>query len=238
MSTTSPMRSDLARRGPWVRTAGVVAMATAIVGWTTPAHASPWGAPSARVLPMAASPGEPATIDGALEAGDLATARTLAKEQREADPTAANWQREAEVLEQSGESARAASAYREASKAAGDDVDAEAAASAGLDRVRATARGTVADEPVSTHRKALDEVWSPPPPPPKPEPAPAPAPIDEPSSDRIVTQWYFWVTVGAIAASAAAVTAIAIRAARDDQPDALDSLTRQPGPRGLGVLRF
>ena len=50
------------------------------------------------------------------------------------------------------------------------------------------------------------------------------------------------VTLGAIAASAAAITGIAIKAARDDKPDALDRSTARPrgaagGPAGA-VLRF
>ena len=38
----------------------------------------------------------------------------------------------------------------------------------------------------------------------------------------IVRKWYFWVAVVAIAASVGAVTGIAVKAARDDKPDALD----------------
>lgn len=199
-------------------------------------HASPWALPSSAAL-HAAAPAEPASIDVALEAGDLDAAEQLAAEAREADPSAANWQREGEVLEQSGEYQRAAEAYREAKKAAGEDVEATDAADEGLARVLAAARGTVADEPASTHREELDERWAPKPPP-KPEPKPEPPPVQSPPSDRIVNKWYFWVTVGAIVASAAAVTTIAIRASRDDQPDALDSLSLDPGRRGLGVLRF
>ncbi|MCA9651894.1 MAG: hypothetical protein H6712_28690 [Myxococcales bacterium] len=179
---------------------------------------------------------EPQTIDDALEAGDLTRAQELATEARKAEPTAATWQREGEVLEQSGEYRRAAEAYRGAKKAAGEDAEAVAAADEGLVRVRAASRGTVADEPESTHRKELDERWAPKPKP-KAEPTPEPKPLDGPKPDRIVTKWYFWVTVGAIVASAAAVTAIAIRAAKDDQPDAL-GLQAAPPPRGPGVLRF
>ncbi|MEM7153057.1 MAG: hypothetical protein AAF799_09445 [Myxococcota bacterium] len=225
MSTSRALRAGLA-----------ATVTAALLVSSSSAHASPWALPSSASL-HAAAPAQPDTLEGALESGDLDAAEELAAQAREADPSAANWQREGEVLEQSGEYQRAAEAYREAKKAAGEDAEAASAADEGLARVSAAARGTVADEPASTHREQLDERWAPKPPP-KPEPKPEPPPVQEPASDRIVNKWYFWVTVGAIVASAAAVTTIAIRASRDDQPDALDSLTVQPGPRGLGVLRF
>lgn len=225
-------RTRAHRAGPSVIAWGVVAsLAVAL-----PAQASPWAAPSSVTLRASMAPAEPTTVDEALEAGDLTSARQLATEAREADPTAANWQREGEVLEASGEYREAAEAYRGAMEEAGEDAEAVTAAEDGLARVGAAARGTVADEPESTHREELDEHWFPKPEP-EPTPTPEPAPVDVPVPERIVTKWYFWVTVGAIAASAAAVTAIAIRAARDDQDDAL-ALTPAPPPRGLGVIRF
>jgi tetratricopeptide (TPR) repeat protein len=216
---------------------GVVAVA--LLGTAAPARATPWAAPASATL-QAAAPAptaEPTSIEGALEAGDLTAAKALAKSAREAEPTAAAWQREGEVLEQAGDYREAAKAYRAAKKAAGDDAAAIAAAEEGLVRVKASGRGTVADEPASTHRDELDPRWEPPAPK-EPAPTPEPQPELQPDGGRIVTKWYFWVTVGAIAASAAAVTAIAIRAARDDQPDALDSFTQAPASRGFGALRF
>jgi tetratricopeptide (TPR) repeat protein len=217
-----------------------------LLGATLPVHAMPWAAPAVEPAPapaapapasIAAPPAEPASIEAALEAGDLTAAKALARQARQAEPSAATWQREGEVLEQAGDYRQAAEAYRAAKKAAGEDATAVAAADEGLARVKASARGTVADEPASTHRDELDPRWEPPAPkkaaPVEPPPEPPPA---EP--DRIVTKWYFWVTVGAIAASAAAVTAIAIKAARDDQPDALDALAPAPSARGFGALRF
>ena len=94
-------------------------------------------------------------------------------------------------------------------------------------------------EPASKHRAELDRKWSE-----EAEPKATaktrrrvPPPSPRAPADRIVTKWYFWVTVGAIVASAAAVTAIAIRASRDDEPDAL---SLEPGPRSMGptLLRF
>lgn len=218
-------------------------MAAALVVAATPAHATPFAvAPTAPTAPVpAAAPAEPTTLDAALEAGDLTAAKALAREARLAAPSAATWQREGEVLEQAGDYREAAKAYHAAKRAAGEDETAAAAADAGLARVKASARGTIPDEPKSTHRAELDPRWEPPAPKKvAPPPEPPPEPVDEP--DRIVTKWYFWVTVGAIAASAAAVTAIAIKAARDDQPDALDAsagaLAPAPASRSFGALRF
>ena len=57
--------------------------------------------------------------------------------------------------------------------------------------------------------------------------------------------WYFWVTLLAIAASGAAITAFAVKAAKDDRPDDLDAsagrvrLMGPPGPPDQGFgLRF
>lgn len=243
-SAASGPASVLAGRG----LCGLVA--AALLTAAAPARATPFAVgPSAPVPvaePKAASAPAPApasaaptTIDGALEAGDLTTAKALAREARLADPSAATWQREGEVLEQAGDLREAGKAYHAARRAAGDDATATAAADAGLARVKASARGTIADEPKSTHRAELDPRWEPPAPK-KATPPPELPPEPVPEPDRIVTKWYFWVTVGAIAASAAAVTAIAIKAARDDQPDALDASALAPAPasRGFGALRF
>lgn len=242
-SASAPLRGP--RRAP--QGLGVL-VAAALVVAATPAHATPFAVAPAPATPAAEPPAaapartpppaaEPASIDAALEAGDLTTAKALARQARLAEPTAATWQREGEVLEQAGDYREAAQAYRAAKRTSGEDAAAAAAADAGLARVKASARGTVVDEPKSTHREQLDPRWEPPAPKKTtPPPEPPPEPVDEP--DRIVTKWYFWVTVGAIAASAAAVTAIAIKAARDDQPDALDALAPAPASHGFGTLRF
>lgn len=239
-SRTRPHRAVAGPRSArgFVARAGLSTLVSAgLLLASMPAQASPWAPPSAvSILEASSAPAAPATVDAALAAGDLETAKTLAAEARRAEPTAAHWQREGEVLEQAGEYGPAAKAYQGALAAAGDDAAAATAAKDGLTRVRAAARGTVADEPASTHREQLDEHWEPPRPAPEAEPTPEPLPPEAPP-ERIVTKWYFWLTVGAIVASAAAVTTIAIRASRDDQPDALDSFTRGPS-RGLGVLRF
>ena len=59
--------------------------------------------------------------------------------------------------------------------------------------------------------------------------------------ERIVKKWYFWVTILAIAASGAAITGIAIKAANDERKDSLDPSAGRvrlgPLDQGFG-LRF
>lgn len=181
----------------------------------------------------------PTTVDEAIEAGDLGTAAELAREARQADPSPATWHDEGRVLELMGDYEGAARAYRAEIDALPDDAEAaKRAARADLERVRADSRGTVPTEPASTHRDELDERWAPAPAPPKPKPKAKPVPDAEPKDDeKIVRKWYFWVTVIAIAASAAAVTGIAIKASRDERDDAL-SLTPSPSMQGPPVFRF
>lgn len=204
----------------------------------TPEPAAPADAPSGAEAPP--SPATPTTVDAALEAGDLETAMRLATEARTKDPTPAAWRVEAQVAERRGDLAAAEAAYRGELEALPEGASkARTQAEKDLARVEAKARGTVAGEPESKHRAELDRKWSE-----EAEPKATakkrravPPPSPRAPADRIVTKWYFWVTVGAIVASAAAVTAIAIRASRDDEPDAL---SLEPGPRSMGptLLRF
>ena len=177
-------------------------------------------------------------------ADDLTAAREQAAAGVAASPTPENLRAQAALAEQAGDDATARTAY-EALEAALPKTDeaGRAAARRDRDRVIEHARGAVADEGASTQRERLDARWRtaarPAAHPPKARPdGPPPARRD----DRIVRKWYFWVTLGAIAASAAAITGIAIKAARDDKPDALDRSTARPrgaagGPAGA-VLRF
>jgi hypothetical protein len=148
---------------------------------------------------------------------DLTAARAEAEAARKASPSAATWAREAEVCTRLAdlECARAA---REQQRALAPEGE-RAAIDAELARLAEQARGGVAGEPASTRRAELDEARRarelaarPPPkvdtPPVKPTPPAKPV--------RIVKKWYFWVTLGAIAATAAAITAVAVDAARDD----------------------
>jgi hypothetical protein len=180
------------------------------------------------------------TLAEALEAGDLTTARELASQAREADPSPENWLAEATVLDQAGEYAAAADAYRGYLKALpeGTASTERANAQARLEELEAAARGTVSDEPESTHREQIDddrakrEAANRPAPPPKPE-----APRKR--EDRIIKKWYFWVTLAAIAGAAGAITGISIKAAAQEQKDDLDRQSRGPmlSPGGA-VFRF
>jgi hypothetical protein len=189
----------------------------------------------------------------AAEPGDLSALVDATTAAREADPSAANWRAEAEAKEAAGDYDGAADAYRgELEVLPEDGPDAVAArrkSEADWERVREASRGRVEDEPESTHRAEFDRQWVPPAPPEQLRPAPRPEadPNLDPNSDRgeddrIITKWYFWVTVAAIAASAGAVAGIAIKAARDERGDALDASALQPMPAGRlggpGLIRF
>lgn len=192
-----------------------------------PAEAPPPSAATSGDAPSGAAPSES-------DDADLTALREQAEAAAKQSPSAANHRRVAELAERAGDFDAAAAGYRAELDALGtDDANAREAASADLQRVRERARGTVADEGASTHRAELDRAWAPPPPPAETKP-PRPAPAKVTADDRIVRKWYFWVTLGAIAASAAAVTAIAIKASRDDKPDSLDRAGQlRLGPSGL-----
>ena len=189
--------------------------------------------------PASAAPAEaPRSVESALAAGDLATARTLAEEARRADPSLANWRREAEVCGRLADYACARAAWQGYLKIAPEGERGEAQAS--LAELDDLSRGTVGDEPASDHREALDrqraarEAALKPAPAAKEPPRPAPA-----KRERIVKKWYFWVSMVAIAAAAGAITGIAVQAARDEQADDLERapVPVPPPPQGLG-LRF
>ena len=123
--------------------------------------------------------------------------------------------------------------------------DAErAAVVARLAALEDMSRGTVVDEPASTKRAGLDQARRdrelallPKPKVDRPKPVAPPAP-----KEKIAKKWYFWVTLLAIAASGAAITAFAVKAAKDDRPDDLDASAgrvRLMGPPDQGFgLRF
>ena len=176
-------------------------------------------------------------------AGDLAAQRDAAVAARKADPTPARWRAEAQAHEALGNYTKAAEAYRAELDALPEDaIDARRKSEADWARVREASRGAVEGEPASTHRAALDGEWVPPAPPEQLRPVPRPAadPNLDAKDERIITKWYFWVTVAAIAASAGAVAGIAIKAAREERSDALDASGLMPagGLAGPGVIRF
>ena len=188
----------------------------------------------------------PATTSAATaDPGDLSAAVDAATAKRTAEPTAANWRAEAQAREAAGDYVGATEAYRgELDALPEGDVDARRKSEADWERVRELSRGKVEDEPTSTHRAEFDGEWVPPAPAEQLRPVPRPKAdptLDDRKDDRIITKWYFWVTVAAIAASAGAVAGIAIKAARDERSDALDASALQPmpsGSRGPAVFRF
>jgi hypothetical protein len=187
----------------------------------------------------AGSAGEPVSIDAALAAGDLSAAREQAEAARKASPSVSTWAAEAEVCERQGDLACARAARTEQRALAPEGSPERAAAEARLAALADMSRGTATDEPASTKRAELDEqraarefV--------KPPPKLDKAPVKAPPRERIVKKWYFWVTILAIAASGAAITGIAIKAANDERKDSLDASAgrvRLPLDQGFG-LRF
>ncbi len=190
---------------------------------------------------LAAPAAAPTTVDGALEAGDLSQAHDLAVAARKDDPTPQTWADEAKAATALGdyEGAIAAwSGYREALEE--DAVSERETATATIKELREESRGVVEDEPASSHREAFDQARAAriaalaPKPGPKKDRPPPPKP-----KERIVKKWYFWLTVAAIAASAGAITGIAVQAAREEQMDDL-SVRGGAAPTGPGgfVVRF
>ncbi len=166
----------------------------------------------------------PSSVEGALASGDLTAARSLAESAREASPSAASWGVLAEVCERQEDLVCARVARTQQRDLAAKGSAEREAATVKLAALEDMSRGTVADEPASTRRAALDQARAdrelallPKPKVDKPKPAPPPP------KEKIVKKWYFWVTILAIAASGAAITAFAVKAAKDDQPDDLDT---------------
>jgi hypothetical protein len=193
--------------------------------------------------PAAAAPAEPApqaptTVEAALAAGDLGTARSLAEQARTADPSPENWRREAEVCQRLADYACARAAWKGHLEALPQGAD-RGEAEAKLAELEDMSRGTVADEAPSIHRARLDQARAEKEAALRPQPAVAEGPKPAPAKrERIVRKWYFWVTTIAIAAAAGAITGIAIQAARDERADALGERARlNLGPGGFG-LRF
>ena len=153
----------------------------------------------------------------------------------------ASWGILAEVCERQHDFACAREARTQQRDLAAKGSPEREAATARLAALEDMSRGTVADEPASTRRAGLDKARAdrelallP-----KPK-LDMPKPKAPPPREKIVKKWYFWVTILAIAASGAAITAFAVKAAKDDQPDDLDASAgrvRLPLDQGFG-LRF
>lgn len=180
----------------------------------------------------------PAAAEGA-SPGDLTAERAEAEAARKAAPSAATWAREAEACERLADYACAREARAQQKALAAEGSPERAQAEARLAALGDMSRGTVGDEPASKRRAENDRM--------RDKPAPKivkPTPqVDKLAPARrepIVKKWYFWVTMIAIAASGAAITAIAVDAARDEQKGVqpiTEPARAHVGPGGFG-LRF
>jgi hypothetical protein len=193
-----------------------VALALPVTVTAAPARGATSEGPVAPTSDVPELP-EPAAIRSALEAGDLSTARELAVARSEAQPSADNFVLEAEVQLALGDYERAKLALDRALELLPEDAADDRAMLTSLrDEVEARSRGARPDEPESTHREQLDRERSERPAVPHPT-LPA-EPIDEPTPrEPIVKKWYFWVTLGAIVATAGAIVGVAVASSLDER---------------------
>jgi hypothetical protein len=229
----SPIESALpARRRVY---ASVIAVALALAPLSVRAAPAGDEAPAA---PASEIPDE-AAVRSALNDGDLTTARELAVARSAADPSTENFVLEAQVWVALGDYQNAERAYVAARDALPENatdqrefIDTELAALA------STSRGTRADEPESIERERLDTERADRLAALAPKPLPPPI-VDKPKPVPITKKWYFWVTLGAIAASAGAIVGIAVASAvEDNSNNAGTAAARQPSPVGGLMLRF
>jgi hypothetical protein len=193
---------------------------------------------AAEAAPAPASTAAAPTISESLGRGDLDAALGRAIADREArSQDAGAWGAEAEVRELRGELPAAREARRKQLELLPPKAAERADAEAALRRLDDRARGTVADEPASTHRAELDARRAPPMP---KQVAPTRPPADDTKrpKDRIVKKWYFWVTLAAIGAAAATITGVAVKAATAGSSDALDVQTAPHGPAATTLVGF
>lgn len=203
-------------------------------------------APAASPAPTAEPDDEPddvpdeAAVRSALQDGDLTSARELAVARSAADPSVENLVLEAQVWAALGDYDNAQRAYAAARDAlAQDAIDEREFIDAQIAALEDASRGTRADEPVSTERERIDDeraerlaALAPKPPPPQI--------VDKPKPVPITKKWYFWVTLGAIAASAGAIVGLGISSAVEEQRDnaGTAAAARTPIPVGGMMLRF
>ncbi len=168
-------------------------------GWNEPpiqpAHET--DAPPASEIPDVAEPGATEHV-----ADEVALARQAAAD-----------------LEHVGRFAQARAAFTAVAAMPACDAACQDDVAADVARVQERMRGKVASEPPSQHRAELDATW-------RPAPAvvahqPVPTKTQRPR-EPLVRKWYFWVSVVALAASLATLTAVSVKAARDDDGDVLD----------------
>ncbi|HLT39082.1 MAG TPA: hypothetical protein VK034_22515 [Enhygromyxa sp.] len=180
----------------------------------------------------------PAAIRSALEAGDLTTARELAVARSEAEPTADSFALEAEVHLALGDYQRAKSALDRAIAALPEDATQDRAALLEQrEAIEARSRGARSDEPESTHREQLDRERAERLAALAPKSEPIAEPIDQPKpSVPITKKWYFWVTLGAIVATAGAIVGVAVASSVEERKG--DAASRQGMPAGGMTIRF
>lgn len=216
-------------------------VACSLLAWSRPSLAEPPASaetPAPAETPATASE---ASVRAALAEGDLETAHVDAKALREVQPTFDHWLLEADVHAARGDHASERAALEGARASVAEPGASEREAIALESRLAALderMRGSVADEPVSSHRERLDAeraarlaALQPPP--------PVAAPVDVPPPPvPIVKKWYFWVTLGSIVGAAVAITAVAIDA--NVGKSSADARLPPAGPAagGLTLLRF
>jgi hypothetical protein len=181
-----------------------------------------------------------AAIRSALQDGDLTTARELAVARSTADPSVENLMLEAQVWVALGDYENAERAYTAARDTLpADAIDQREVIDGELAALEDASRGTRADEPVSTERERIDTeraerlaALAPKPPPPQI--------VDKPKPVPITKKWYFWVTLGAIAASAGAIVGLGVASAVEERRDnaGTAAAARTPIPVGGVMLRF
>lgn len=227
--------------------AGLVALALALALPVT-ASAAPAEGPTAEgpaTAPPAAPPRESpsevpdaAAIRSALESGDLSTARELAVARSKAEPSPDNLALEAEVWLALGDYEHAKLALDEAIETLPEDAADDRAALEQLrEDIEASSRGTKPDEPESSHRERLDRDRAERLAALAPKPAPLPEVVDEPKPpEPIIKKWYFWVTLGAIVATAGAIVGVAVSSSLEARDG--DAASRQPTPTGGLTIRF
>lgn len=216
--------------------AGLVALT---LGFALPVAAAPAQGPAAEgpAAPASEVP-EEAAVRSALEAGDLSSARELAQARSAADPSADNFALEAEAHLALGDYQQAKAALDRAIAALPEQADAERAELTQLrDDIELRARGAKPDEPESTHREQFDRERAERLAALAPKPTPTPEPVDQPKPrEPIVKKWYFWVTLGAIVATAGAIVGVAVAANVDEQKGT--AMGRQAASPGGLTLRF
>jgi tetratricopeptide (TPR) repeat protein len=228
---------------PVSRLCSAVLITSLALGLPVQSFAAPAESPTAEGPSPATSSTEvpdAAAIRSALDDGDLTTARELAIVLADAEPNSDNLALEAEVwlalgnYEQAIRSLDRAIAALPADTTASEDLG-------GLeqrrDAIAELARGTQADEPESTHREQLDRARADRIAALTPKPELVPEPVDEPKPrEPIIKKWYFWVTLGAIAATAGAIVGVAVAGSVDER--STDAASRQPSPPGGLTIQF